>query len=80
MKVSIGQYREPPSNKKMIRYFHQHEAEFEQWVTDYAIVKYSYNNCHTTLFLDRGDILRFQMAELGIRQVSAGAYLIEFNS
>ena len=69
----LGQYREPPSNEEMILYFHQHEAEFEQLVTDYyAIVKYSYDNYHTTSFPDRSEMLRLQMAELGIRRVSIG--------
>lgn len=72
-RVFLGQYREPPSNEEMILYFHQHEAEFEQLVTDYyAIVKYSYDNYHTTSFPDRSEMLRLQMAELGIRRVSIG--------
>ena len=77
----LGQYREPPSNEEMILYFYQHEAEFEQLVADYyALIKYFYDYKKTSMH-DRSEMLRFQMAELGIRRVSPGgglSYRIQF--
>ena len=79
-RVFLGQYREPPSNEEMILYFYQHEAEFEQLVTDYyALIKYFYDYKKTSMH-DRSEMLRFQMAELGIRRVTPGglSYRIQF--
>jgi hypothetical protein len=65
-----GQFREPPSNEEMIRYFHEHEAEFERLVTDYYdIIRHSYDS---RIFPDRNELLKFQMAELGIGRVTTG--------
>ena len=75
-RVFLGQYREPPSNEEMILYFYQHEAEFEQLVTDYyALIKYFYDYKKTSMH-DRSEMLRFQMAELGIRRVTPGGPVI----
>jgi hypothetical protein len=64
------QYREPPSNEAMIRHFHEHEAEFEQLTNDYyALIKQYYD---TKKYPEPNEILKFKMAELGIRRVSAG--------
>ncbi|CAH1211870.1 hypothetical protein NTGBS_920021 [Candidatus Nitrotoga sp. BS] len=66
----LGQYREPPSNEAMIRYFHENEAEFEQLTNDYyALIKQYYD---TKKYPEPNEILRFKMAELGIRRVRIG--------
>ena len=67
---TLGEYREPPSNDEMIRYFHAHEREFEKLVEDYyAIIARAHA---TERFPDRTELMKFQLAELGLKRVGIG--------
>lgn len=74
---TLGEYREPPSNDEMIRYFHAHEREFEKLVEDYyAIIARAYE---TRQFPDRTELMKFQLAELGLAKVGAAGPFLDIS-
>ena len=74
---TLGEYREPPSNDEMIRYFHAHEREFEKLVEDYyAIIARAYE---TRQFPDRTELMKFQLAETGLAKVGAAGPFLDIS-
>lgn len=75
-----GYFLAPPTNDEMIAYFRAHEGDFERLATRYYELVARYYDDHATQrdvrlqlrYRDIHEAMKFQLAELGIAEVTAG--------